>query len=121
MKDKDERPPKVLEVLEVLENQKQLEHGIDEVVNDSTNTTNTLIDSSDYRYTQEAIETFFDSDNGQQEEHNLEDSICRPLIGQHNYKPFFYYCKDPNVKFLQLKSIEIMLDLKIHKDIKQNY
>jgi hypothetical protein len=59
------------------------------------------------------IEKFFDSDFGQQEEHTFEDSICRPLIGQHNHKPFFYYCKeDPSVEFLYLKSIEDHIRLK---------
>ena len=40
----------------------------------------------------ERIEKFFTSDRGQEEEHTLEESICRPLIGIQNYKSFFKYC-----------------------------
>ena len=66
-----------------------------------------------YKYTKENIEKFFDSDNGQKEEHTLEESICRPLIGQQNYKPFFYYCKeDPKVENINLISIENHIRLK---------
>lgn len=61
----------------------------------------------------ERIENFFVSDNGQEEDHTLEESICRPLIGQHSYKPHFYYCiEDSSVEFLQLKSIEDHIRLK---------
>lgn len=61
----------------------------------------------------ERIEEFFASDNGQEEEHALEDSICEPLIGQRSYKPYFYYCKqDPKVENINLKSIEDHIRLK---------
>jgi hypothetical protein len=53
------------------------------------------------------MEKFFASDNGQEEEHTLEESICRPLIGQQTYKSFFYYCKEhSNMVNINLKSIE---------------
>jgi len=53
------------------------------------------------------VTKFFVSDNGQEEDHSLEESICRPLIGKQIYKPFFYYCKIcPKVEFLSLESIE---------------
>ena len=72
-----------------------------------------------YRYTPEKIEEFFDSDNGQEEEHTLEDSICRPLIGKQINKPFFHYCKIcSKVEFLSLENIEHHIrynDPKIHK------
>src|SRR6476646_2066310 len=62
---------------------------------------------STYRYTPQQIEEFFASDNGQVEEHTVEESICRPLIGKQGHKPFFHYCKIcPKVEFLSLKSIE---------------
>ena len=68
---------------------------------------------SSYKYTEEDIEKFFDSDNGQEEEHTLEDSICRPLIGLQNYKPFFLYCKMcPEVENIHLLSIENHIRLK---------
>ena len=38
---------------------------------------------STYTYTPQQIEEHFASDNGQAEEHSLEDSICRPLIGKY--------------------------------------
>jgi len=41
-----------------------------------------------YKCTKEDIDNFFASDNGQKEEHILEESICEPLIEQKNYKPF---------------------------------
>ena len=43
-------------------------------------TINTIAYSSsctNYKYTKEDIDNFFASDNGQQEEHSLEESICR--------------------------------------------
>ena len=62
---------------------------------------------SSYKYTEEDIEKFFASGNGQEEEHTLEDSIYRPLIGKQIHKPFFHYCKIcPKVEFLSLESIE---------------
>ena len=62
---------------------------------------------SGYRYTPQQIEEFFASDNGQGEEHTLEDSICRPLIGKQIHKPFFYYCKIcPKIENFHLKSNE---------------
>jgi|tagenome__1003787_1003787.scaffolds.fasta_scaffold20944990_3 hypothetical protein len=62
---------------------------------------------SSYRYTPQQIEEHFASENSQVEDHTFEDSICRPLIGQHCYKPFFHYCKIcPKVEFLSLDSIE---------------
>ena len=68
---------------------------------------------SSYRYTSKDIDKFYASDNGQAEEHSLEDSICRLLIGKQIHKPFFLYCKIcPKVEFLQLKSIEDHIRLK---------
>ncbi len=59
----------------------------------------TLSNPSTYEYTKADIENFFASDNGQEEYNSLEESICRPLIGQQSNKPFFYYCKeDPKVE-----------------------
>jgi hypothetical protein len=50
---------------------------------------------------------------GQQKEHTLEESICKPLIGQQMCKPFFYYCKEgPTVEYLHLESIEDHIRLK---------
>ena len=44
---------------------------------------------------------------GQQEENTIEESICRPLIGRQNHKPYFYYCKEhPKVENINLISIE---------------
>jgi hypothetical protein len=63
--------------------------------------------SSNYKYTIEDIANFFASDNGQEEEHILEDSICRPLIGIRDSKPFFKFCKIcPKVEFQNLISME---------------
>jgi hypothetical protein len=71
---------------------------------------------STYRYTPEQIEEFFASDNGQQEEHTLEESICRPLIGIQNYKPFFYYWKeDPKLEYIDFKNIKDHIRLKDHE------
>ena len=74
---------------------------------------------SSYRYNLEQIEEFFASDNGQVENHTLEDSICRPLIGKQINKPFFHYCKIcSKVEFLSLESIEHHIRYKgpkIHK------
>ncbi len=68
---------------------------------------------SNYKYTPQQFEEFFVSNNGQEEDHTLEESICWPLIGQHVYKPYLYYCKeDPKVEFLQLESIEDHIRLK---------
>jgi hypothetical protein len=62
----------VLEVLEVLVHEKQIEHGIDKVVNDSSRTANLSSTLPNYTYTKEDIDKFFASDNGQEEEHSLE-------------------------------------------------
>lgn len=52
------------------------------------------------------VKNFFAYDNGQVEEHHLEDSICRPLIGKQIHLPFFKYCKIyPKVENIHLKSI----------------
>ena len=68
---------------------------------------------STYRYTPEQIEEFFDSDSGQKEDHILEDSIFKPLIGIQNNTPNFFYCKlDPKVENIHLKSIEDHIRLK---------
>ena len=73
---------------------------------------------SSYRYTPEKLK-FFDSDNGQEEEHSLEDSICRPLLGRQNHEPFLYFLKDdPDVVNINLESIEHHIrykDPEIHK------
>jgi hypothetical protein len=63
---------------------------------------------SSYRYNLEQIEEFFDSENGQKEqEHSLEESICRPLIGIQSYTPNLKYCKTcPKVANINLISIE---------------
>ena len=62
---------------------------------------------SSYKYTEEDIEKFFASDFEYHKEHSLEDSICRPLIGRQNYKPFLYFLKDdPDVVNIYLESIE---------------
>src|SRR3954447_21563715 len=63
---------------------------------------------SSYRYNLEQIEEFFDSENGQVENHTLEDSICRPIIGRRqNHKQNFLYCKIcPKVENINLISIE---------------
>lgn len=68
---------------------------------------------STYKYTIEDIDNFFASNRGQKEKHTLEESICRPLIEQHIYKPYFYYCKlDPKIENIKLKSIEDHIRLK---------
>lgn len=68
---------------------------------------------SSYRYTKDNIDNFFESENGQQEDHTIEQSICKDLIGQQNTRPFFYYCKlDLKVEFLHLNSIEDHIRLK---------
>jgi hypothetical protein len=115
------------EVLEVLENQNQLgdkkenetiiEYTIDNAVNkvDTDSSYNATISYtlSNYQYTKEDIEKFFVSYAGQEDDHTLEESICRPLIGKHTYKPFFRYCKeDPAVEFLSSKSMEDHIILK---------
>jgi hypothetical protein len=111
----------VLKVLKVLENQEQLkdgkenesiieqriDNGTDKVLDGSTNAASKSSALPNYKYTKENIEKFFASDDGQKEEHGLEDSICRPLIGDQIYKPFFHYCKIcPKVEFISLKSLE---------------
>lgn len=56
-------------------------------------------------------------------EYVIEENIYIQLIGQQNYKQYFYYCKeDPKVENINLKSIEdhIRLDLKNLRNIKQN-
>jgi hypothetical protein len=83
------------------------------VENDATDTTISTSNNSNYKYSIEDIDDFFASDNGQQEEHSLEDSICRLLIKQQSNKPFFYYCKlCPKVENINLKSIEDHIRLK---------
>jgi hypothetical protein len=101
----------------VLENQEQLkdgkESGLDQVINDSSNIANLSSALPNYIYSIEGIDKFFASDHGQEEEHTLEESICRSLICKHIHKPFFYYCKlDPNVENVNLKSIEDHIRLK---------
>ncbi len=72
---------------------RDIESSANRAVNDLTNTANIIsFSSSNCRFTKEDIDKFFASDNGQEEEHTLEESICRPLIGQQEYQPFFYYC-----------------------------
>jgi hypothetical protein len=98
---------KVLEVLGVLENQKQIVHGIDKVVNDSLHTANLSSTLPNYEYTKEDIDNFFASDNGQMKSIPPEANIGMSLIGQQSYKPFFYYCKKhSNIENIYLKSIE---------------
>ena len=64
------------------ENEEQdLDASINRFVNSSDNTIKSF-NSSRYPYTKEEIEEFFSSNMGQQKEHTLEKSICRPLIGQ---------------------------------------
>jgi hypothetical protein len=59
------------------------------------------------------LKNSFFSNMGQQKEHTLEESICKPLIGQQIGKPFFYYCKkDPTVEYLHLEIIEDHIRLK---------
>src|SRR6476646_10684595 len=97
VEDKSRDSNKVLEPLEVLENEKQIV--------DTKNTIDKSSNISNYKYTVEDIDNFFASDNGQEEEHTIEESICRPLIGKHSYKPFFHYCKIcPKVEFQSLLS-----------------
>ena len=82
-------------------------------IDDFTDIVSSSNSCSSYIHTAEDIEKFFVSDTGQEEEHSIEDSICRPLIGKQTYKPFFYYCmEDPDVEFLQLKSMEDHIRLK---------
>jgi len=83
------------------------------VENYITNNNAILSTFSTYRYTKEDIDNFFDSDNGQKEEHSFEESICRPLIETREYKPFFKYCKIcPKVEFQNLISMENHIRLK---------
>jgi len=80
---------------------------IDKVDKDSSYTANLAVTLPYYKYTKEAIDKFFACDNGQQEEHTLEENICRPLIGIRDYKPFFRYCKmNPRLENMNLISIE---------------
>ena len=121
IKDNTVSSDKVLEPLEVLENQKQIDdrkenesfieqrkgNGTYRILEGSTNAVNISFTLPNYNYTKEDIEKFFASDNGQKEFHTLEESICAPLIGKQNNLPFFYYCKlDPKVENIYLKSIE---------------
>jgi hypothetical protein len=66
----------------------------DKVINKSTNDITLSPSSTNYRYTIEDINNSFASNNRQgEEDHTLENSICRPLIGKQTSKPFFHYCK----------------------------
>jgi hypothetical protein len=95
----------VLKVLEVLADQKQ--------IIDTKNAINKPSNLPNYKYTVEVIDKFFASDNGQQEEHSLEDSICGNIIEKQNYKPFFLYCKMcSEVENIHLASIENHIRLK---------
>jgi len=111
----------VLEPLKVLENQKQIDdrkesvsiikqrigNGADMVFDISTNAVNISSTLPNYKYKKEDVDNFFASDNGQKEDHILNESICAPLIGKQNYKPYFNYCKlCPKVEFQSLKSME---------------
>jgi len=90
----------------------ELESSADKISN-PTDTTTIESNYSTYRYTPKQIEEFFASDNGQEEEHTLEESICKPLIGQQNYKPFLLYCKICHkVEFQSLISMENHIRLK---------
>ena len=96
-----------------VEKEDNAESQANKVENDLTNNNTISATFSTYIYTKEDIEKFFDSDNGQKEEHELVDSICRPLIGKQNYKPFFYYCNEHSkVENINLKSIENHIRLK---------
>ena len=121
IEDKTVSSDKVLEPLEVLVDEKQLKDGkenettmeqkidnvADKVLKSSTNAASKLSVLPNYKYTKEDIDKFFASNNGQKDDHRLEESICRPLIGQHNYKPFFTYCKlCSKVENINLISIE---------------
>jgi hypothetical protein len=102
------------EVTEVDGNTGQYSNGSENnFIDDFTDTVSSSNSCSSYKHAREQIEKFFVSDNGQEEEHTVEESIYRPLIGQQNYKPFFYYCmEDTDVEFLQLKSMEDHMRLK---------
>ena len=85
----------------------------DKVVNNPTNDFTISFNFKNYKYTKEDVEKFFTSENGQEENHNLEECICRELIGQQISKPFFYYCKeDPKLENINLKNIEDHIRLK---------
>jgi hypothetical protein len=77
------------------------------IVNDKSVDT-ILSNSLPYRYTNGDINNFFASDNGQEGEHTLENSICRPLIGIQNYKPFFKYCKEDHTLVSIIKNWRII-------------
>ena len=95
----------MLKVLKALENETQ--------IIDTKNAINKPSNLPNYKYTVEVIDKFFASDNGQQEEHSLEDSICGNIIEKQNYKPFFLYCKMcPEVENIHLLSIENHIRLK---------
>ncbi len=111
----------MLEVLEVLEDEKQLKNGkenettteqkidnaADKVLKSSTNAASKLSVLPNYKYTKEDIDKFFASNNGQKDDHVLEDSVCMSLIGQRSYKPYFLYCKIcHDVEFQSLISME---------------
>ena len=89
----------MLEVLEVLEDQKKFE--------DTKNTANKPSNFTKYKYTIEDIEKFFASDFEYHKEHSLEDTIYWPLIGRQDQEPFLYFFKDdPDVVNIYLESIE---------------
>jgi hypothetical protein len=95
------------------EQAKDIENPVNKAEDDIIDSTTLPDSSTNYSYTKEDIENFFDSDNEQVDDHTLEESICRPLIWQQNYKPFFYYCKeDPKVENINLISIENHIRLK---------
>jgi hypothetical protein len=51
------------------------ESGLDEVVKESSNTTNLSSTLPNYRHTKRYIDDFFASDNRLEEEHSIEESI----------------------------------------------
>ena len=72
------------------------ENGKDNDKKDNT----TLHDrTSDYKYIKKDVDNFFASDNRQEEEYELEESICWPLVGVKNQIPFFKYCKRYVIKW----------------------
>lgn len=64
------------------------------IESDTTDNDAISFNSSTYIYTKDDISNFFTSNNGQEEEHTLEESICKPLIETRSNKPFFYHCKE---------------------------
>ncbi len=59
------------------DDKQDLNVSINMFVNNPTNIIKTF-DLSRYQYSKEEIEEFFSSNMGQQKEHTLEESICRP-------------------------------------------